>query len=644
MDHFRFLAIAAIAWTFLAAPYRPAQVLAEVLPTKPYGQIVDQVMTFLISDVGNGGIRTNDNDPGGYPVPPYFYHFAIYDDNDLWSSTGGYPFHSAISYPGYTASLAIGTFLDYYRYSGNPEAVARACLFADWIIEHRTPAGDLYGNLPYSTQTEGEMGGAWDGDAIMTDKPAMFGVSLLRLFDTTGDSLYWYSAEEIAATLAATQLTGAPEDNGRWPFRVRPCDGLVRQDYTSHLQPALRFFDAMAARTGDPLHATVRDRTWQWLLDNPCNPASPSYLHWEAFYEDQDPAQQTGKRDHYSAHEMIVELVRRQPAGWEQTATDILDWAVSLFIMDHPDPIMGDYVPVMREWEGWMEPTFAATLQFASTALFLFQALEGHVLQDSLYHHWARDMAAVCSHGQNQRGIAADGRMYTTVRDIFSNFTDKSWYEQDFNTVKYVLELMALDPSLAPSDENHLLWSDQLVQWIEYASGDTAVSYEIVSGAGREVLRLIGKPSEVLAAGVPLPTLTAAEDPGPGWHWDHATGVLTVSHDSDPVVVFVTPAGIGGGLRPGGATPHLRVISEAGTDLPVVELQLAEPGRITARVYDLRGWMVRTLCSGLQLSAGVTLLSWDGRDDRGLHAAGGVYFLKVSRGDQVASVRLVLLR
>ena len=39
------------------------------------------------------------------------------------------------------------------------------------------------------------------------------------------------------------------------------------------------------------------------------------------------------------------------------------------------------------------------------------------------------------------------------------------------------------------------------------------------------------------------PILATVEDPGPGWHWDFAAGVLTVIHDSDPVVVFATPQG-----------------------------------------------------------------------------------------------------
>lgn len=49
-------------------------------------------------------------------------------------------------------------------------------------------------------------------------------------------------------------------------------------------------------------------------------------------------------------------------------------------------------------------------------------------------------------------------------------------------------------------------------------------------------------------------------------------------------------------------------------------------GRVTLRVYDFRGRLVRTLIDGMQ-TPGVHLATWDGRDDRGAEAASGTYIL-----------------
>jgi len=612
---------------------------ADVPPLKPYGQLVDEVVAFLFSDVGDGGIRTNDDDPGGYPVPPYFYHYAIGDDNDLESSTVGYPGYASVSYPAYTACVAIDAFLDYRRYSGDPEGLERARAYADWILEHRTPATDLYGNLPYSTQTDGIMGGGWDGEAIMTDKPPMFGLRLLRLYDITNEMIYWQGALEIAASLAATQLAGPPADDGRWPWRVRPSDGFVTQDYTSHLQPALRFFTEMAARTSNPTYAAVRDRIWQWLLNNPCNPSSESYGRWEAFYEDQSPEMQEGKQDHYSAHEMIVELIQRQPTDWEQMAVAILDSAAARYLVTTG---LGSYVPVTLEWEGWPEATYASTLQFARTALLLYQALDGHPLQNPDYAAWAYAMADICTHGQNFRCITPDGRMFTAIKDILFPFSIESWYEQNFNTVKYYLELMHLDPAFAPTDEHHMLWSDQAVISIVYAPVDTVVQYEVKSGQGREQLKLAATPDWITAAGSPLAEMADPGSPGPGYHWDATTQVLTVAHVADPVVVHVVSTGLGNDT---GDVPSVALLTNIHPNpfnpRTTISFRLDTTGWVRLAVYDARGKLMVRLVDEHH-PVGSYQINWDGLDERGQPAASGVYFVQLEV-DNIVSARKVLL-
>lgn len=621
--------------------------IAEVPPAEPYGQLATEVMEFLFADIGTGGIRTNDNDPEGYQVPPYFYHYAIKNSNVLWSSTQGYPGYASVSYPGYTASVGIDAFLDYRRYSGDEEGLVRARQYADWILEHRTPAADLYGNLPYSTQTDGVMGGGWDGEAIMTDKPAMFGLRLLRLYDITDEPAYRQGAQEIADVLAATQLTGPPVDDGRWPFRVRPSDGLVTQDYTSHLQPAVRFFSEMAERTGNPTYADVRDRAWQWLLNNPCNPASVSYNRWEAFYEDQDPDMQTWKQDHYSAHEMIIELIKRRPDGWEAIATAILDSAAARYIVHSGlDP----YVPVTLEWEGWEEATYAATLQFARTALLLFQALDGHPLQNPDHEVWAYAMAANCSHGQNFRCILPDGRMFTTIRDILYLFNVDSWYEQNFNTVKYYLELMNLDPALASDSEHHMLWSDRALRSINYPATEAVLRYEVAGGAGRERLKLAFAPTAVQAAGSPLAPLGSPEEPGPGYHWDPASQVLTVIHAVDPVEILVQPVAVGAGDQARESSPsgpdHLITLTSTPNPFnPRTQLSFAVPvaGHVRVSIHDLLGRRVAVLLDEPR-PAGTGAVIWAGDDRQGTPVASGVYFARLETAAGIQIQKLVLTR
>jgi len=60
-------------------------------------------------------------------------------------------------------------------------------------------------------------------------------------------------------------------------------------------------------------------------------------------------------------------------------------------------------------------------------------------------------------------------------------------------------------------------------------------------------------------------------------------------------------------------------------------------------VYNVLGQSVRTLLSSY-MAAGRHELTWDGRNDRGIGIASGVYFYRLHAKDHVRSRCLVLLR
>lgn len=72
-------------------------------------------------------------------------------------------------------------------------------------------------------------------------------------------------------------------------------------------------------------------------------------------------------------------------------------------------------------------------------------------------------------------------------------------------------------------------------------------------------------------------------------------------------------------------------------------LTLARDARVTATIADLSGRRVRTLVDR-EMSAGATRLAWDGRDDAGLSAAPGAYFMRVTADGETSSAKLTLLR
>lgn len=613
---------------------------AHPVPAKPHHQLVDEVVAFLLSDVGVGGIRTEDAAPDGAPVPPYFYHYSIRHDDGLASAVGGYPGYASISYPGYTMAIAIDTFLGWWVYGGDPRGLARAIEAADWILDRRTPATDLYAHWPYSTQTDGVMGGGYDLDAVMSDKPGMMGTRYLRLFDITGDARYFDAATQIADTYVATQRSGAPEEDGRWPFRVRPSDGFVRQDYTSHLIPAIELLEQMEVRRPGFGYGASAARAWNWIENNPMNGASPDYMRWEGFYEDIGP-ESAGLRDHYSAEATAAAYLERGAPGDLEKAIEIRDWSTSVFLPpDGPQNGNGVYDWAILEWQAWMNTTYAATAQWGVLQLRLHDATFGTALHDPQWREQGLRALNNLTYGQAPASSVPsdDGRMLTTIRELTQAwFGIDTWYEQNFNTVLYLLEAFDLEPSLAPADEDHLLGYDGAEPTaVQIADGRITSSW---SGAGTLRAKLASAPTAVTVQGV------LSLEPGPvgdaSWSYDPLMQVVEVQHQGGEVILdrnTGTPA-------PSAKEEHARLEAVPNPFNPRTRIQLELPRgeQVSVRILDARGRLVRTLFRGA-LEEGMHAWIWDGNDASGAAAASGNYRAVVRGAHVVLSTTVTLVR
>jgi serine protease len=73
-----------------------------------------------------------------------------------------------------------------------------------------------------------------------------------------------------------------------------------------------------------------------------------------------------------------------------------------------------------------------------------------------------------------------------------------------------------------------------------------------------------------------------------------------------------------------------------------VAFRTTRAGPVSARVYDTRGALVRTLTQG-ERPAGPHTLRWDGRNARGERAASGVYFIRVESAEGTSVRKLAYL-
>jgi len=74
-----------------------------------------------------------------------------------------------------------------------------------------------------------------------------------------------------------------------------------------------------------------------------------------------------------------------------------------------------------------------------------------------------------------------------------------------------------------------------------------------------------------------------------------------------------------------------------------VSLETPKATRVLLDVFDVSGRRVWHL-SGILHPTGNRQLAWNGRNERGLAVAGGIYFVRLTIDNQTASRKIVILR
>ena len=74
-----------------------------------------------------------------------------------------------------------------------------------------------------------------------------------------------------------------------------------------------------------------------------------------------------------------------------------------------------------------------------------------------------------------------------------------------------------------------------------------------------------------------------------------------------------------------------------------IKFQLPEPGHVTLKIYNMLGQVVRTLVAE-QKKAGYYRVNWDGRDNRRVLCANGVYLYRLKAGNYEKTRKMVMLK
>lgn len=296
-----------------------------LLPLQSYEETILRGMSFLLEDHLKWFRGSADNliDEKGDTQMPWVYYSNIQHN--------GAPFPNSIdrfvSYPAFHHSLMIATFIKYWEYSGDKQALAEAIKLADWNIAHSTPDNWAYGNMPYSTFEEKKPGGFRDKSGIMPDKGGIMALAYVELYKASEEPRFLQAAEAIAQTLVRNQRA-----DGTWPFRVDPETEEVVEEYTSSVIYAIRLFEVLDEINQNHKYRANRYRTWEWLINGPIKTKE-----FRGFYE--DILESTEGRTNYDCLDVIRHLLanRTDNNGYLEMALELNAWVEEVF----KDPIEG---------------------------------------------------------------------------------------------------------------------------------------------------------------------------------------------------------------------------------------------------------------------------------------------------------------
>ncbi len=471
-----------------------------VPPQRPVGTAVTLAMNFLKRADGSYVPGRIDGE-----LAAYF--------SDAFMSVDGTRSTRRIIYPARLHGYFIRTFLRYYAYTGEREWLSRARDLADWNIAHSTPADSTYPHLAYSTFEKGSPAGHADKGSIQPDKAAFMAGSYLRLFESTGETRYREAAFRVATTLLRHQRA-----DGSWPFRVIPGSGEIFQDRGGAPVFFVEFFEQMLLHEANPAYRRARDQSLAHLIERNVEKG-----HWSTYHEDVGVKPDT----HISAEPLAFTaryLFRHASEHPEYLAMGrrILRQLDDRLV--HTTGHGAAPAPALAEQTSFEHIMPGHTARYGAALAYLYVATGDET---------TRRRALSALHGvtymQDEAGMLKTF-FYDVKKQTDRGIEDRVWFSQHLYSVYHLLECMAVFPELAPAGENHLLDSTTSLRDVSYASG--SISYSVMLPALIRA-KLRAAPAFVEVAGQPLRRLERPPANNErGWHFDSATGLLTLTHEA----------------------------------------------------------------------------------------------------------------
>ncbi len=400
---------------------------------------------------------------------------------------------------GQRAAYVLSGLVDYYRYSGDPAAIAHLTWQADALLNHcLTPDDHPWPRFLISVPTKGKPYGACDPSGmIQLDIVAEVGLGLLRAYQVTGNA-EWFEACRHWGDLLAAKRNRRPGE-APWGRYANPESSPWKDDkQTGGVVFLLYFFDELIRLghrgTNDEI-VQARDAGRAWLRDELLPHWTVNDVWGRNYWDWADPVQAENVTEFAARY--LMDNKEHFP-NWRTDARNIL----SLFL-NHTSVCPKSAGEVYSG--AWAFPESCGccgrSLWYGPMELAVPFAQLGVEAQDPWATELARRMQILATYDGHETGVSED--------NIDGGFVvNNGWFKIAHPmALKHLLATIAWMPEcFAPARENHLVRSTAVVDSVTYVPGGIDFSTFDAPPGTTTVLRLAFEPELVQAvpdAGLP---------------------------------------------------------------------------------------------------------------------------------------------
>jgi len=393
-----------------------------------------------------------------------------------------------------TVSLING-MAEYYRYSGDPAAVAIITMQADYILAFAQTGPDHpWPNFPISVPTKGKPYGKCDPNGfIQLDLSADIGTAILRAYRITGDERYADAAKHWADIFAAHCNFDAGK--APWPRYANPEAVSWSNELTGSVTLILHFLDQVIrlGYKGDNDRIVLARNAGRNFVNKVLLERWTVHDTWGRYYWDWEcPVYCIAG---LWAGQYLMECPDAFP-NWRNDARNVIS------LMLHRTGV--DPASLGEVYSGaWAVPespsccglSLSYGTQLAGAAMAQYAASTGNA--------WAREvarrMAIMSTYDVVENGMVIDGLNGTPiVAGTWLNIIHPL-------AIRYVLQTMGWLPDLfGPNRENHIIRSTAEIAQVFYDNGRIAYTTFDAPENTMVMLRLAFTPKTVLGNNQPL--------------------------------------------------------------------------------------------------------------------------------------------